>query len=71
MPDVSSTAPAVVKCWVALDVHKNSIVAAMLPASGGSPQLAQVETTERAMRRFVRGLGDPGTIALCYEAGRL
>ena len=69
MPDVSSTVPAEVKCWVALDVHKNSIVAAMLPASGGSPRLAQIETTERAIRRFVGGLGDPGTIALCYEAG--
>src|SRR5215210_1989316 len=69
MPDVSSTAPAEVTTWVALDVHKNSIVAAILPASGGKPRLAQIETTERAIRRFARDLGDPATIALCYEAG--
>jgi hypothetical protein len=31
MPDVSSTAPAQVRLWVALDVHKHSIVAATLP----------------------------------------
>lgn len=69
MPDVSSTAPAEVTTWVALDVHKHSIVAAILPASGGTPRLAQIETTERAIRRFARDLGDPATIALCYEAG--
>jgi transposase len=69
MPDVSSTAPAEVKSWVALDVHKNSIVAAILPASGDTPRLARIETTGRAIGRFVRGLGDPAAIALCYEAG--
>ncbi|MCA1678521.1 MAG: hypothetical protein LC777_06025 [Actinobacteria bacterium] len=43
MPDVSSTAPAEVTTWVALDVHKHSIVAAILPASGGEPRLRQIE----------------------------
>ncbi|MGI8594743.1 MAG: hypothetical protein ACR2ML_10340 [Solirubrobacteraceae bacterium] len=47
MPDVSSTAPAEATTWVALDVHKHSIVAAILPASGGKPRLRQIETTER------------------------
>ena len=69
MPDVSSTAPAEVTTWVALDVHKHSIVAAILPAAGGRPALVQLETTERAIRRFVRGLGDPAGLAVCYEAG--
>jgi transposase len=69
MPDVSSTAPAEVKFWVALDVHKNSIVAAVLPASGATPRVAQIETTERAIRRFVHGLGDSATIAVCFGAG--
>ena len=36
MPDVSSTAPADVRLWVALDVHKHSIVAATLPAAAGT-----------------------------------
>ena len=31
MPDVSSTAPAQVRTWVAIDAHKLSLVAAALP----------------------------------------
>lgn len=69
MPDVSSTAPADVRLWVALDVHKLSIVAATLPASGGRPEIYRIETTERAIRRFVDRLGGPDGLAVCYEAG--
>ncbi len=36
MPSVSSTAPANVNQWIGFDVHKNSLVASVLPASGGS-----------------------------------
>jgi hypothetical protein len=43
MPDVSSTAPASVRLWVALDVHKNSIVAATLPPAGGKAELQRIE----------------------------
>ena len=57
MPDVSSTAPADVRLWVALDVHKLSIVAATLPPVGGQPELHRIETTETAIRRFVDRLG--------------
>jgi hypothetical protein len=35
MPDVISCAPADVRLWVALDVHKLSIVSAVLTAEGG------------------------------------
>lgn len=45
MPDVSSHAPADVRLWVALDVHKVSIVAAILPPAGGPPELQRIETT--------------------------
>ena len=45
MPDVSSCAPADVRLWVALDVHKLSIVAATLPPSGGRPEIIRVENT--------------------------
>jgi transposase len=69
MPDVSSTAPTDVRRWVALDVHKLSIVAAMLPATGGQAELHRIETTERAIRRFVGRLGGPDGLAVCYEAG--
>ena len=57
MPDVSSSAPADVRLWVSLDVHKLSIVAARLPPEGGDPELERVESTEKAIRRFVERLG--------------
>jgi transposase len=69
MPDVSSTAPAQVRTWVAIDQHKLSLVAAMLPASGGAPEVVRLENTERAVRRFVEKLGGPEGLAVCYEAG--
>jgi len=55
--------------WVALDVHKLSIVAATLPASGGAPEVTRLENTERAIRRFIDRLGGPGGLAVAYEAG--
>jgi transposase len=58
-----------VRLWVALDVHKFSIVAATLPPTGGSPEVRRIETTERAIRRFVEGLGGPDGLAVAYEAG--
>lgn len=69
MPDVSSIAPADVRLWVALDVHKLSIVAATLPPTGGRPEVTKIETTEKAIRRLIARLGGPGGLAVCYEAG--
>ena len=69
MPDVSSTAPSDVRLWVALDVHKLSIVAATLPPTGGQPELHRIETTERAIRRFIDRVDGPEGLAVCYEAG--
>src|SRR6516165_10859660 len=69
MPDVSSTAPARVRTWVSIDQHKLSLVAATLPASGGAPEVVRLESTERAVRRFVDRLGGPEGLAVCYEAG--
>lgn len=69
MPDVTSIAPADVRLWVSLDVHKFSIVAATLPPVGGKPELSRIETTERAVRRFIDRLGGPEGLAVCYEAG--
>jgi transposase len=61
--------PADVRLWVSLDVHKFSIVAATLPPSGGKPEVSRIETTERAIRRFIDRLGGPEGLAVCYEAG--
>jgi transposase len=69
MPDVISTAPADVRLWVALDVHKFSIVAAVLPPAGGRPEVSRIETTEKAIRRFIQSLGGPEGLAVSYEAG--
>jgi transposase len=67
--DVTSFAPADVRLWVSLDVHKLSIVAATLPPAGGRPDVCRIETTERAIRRFIDRLGGPVGLAVCYEAG--
>lgn len=69
MPDVISTAPADVHLWVALDVHKFSIVAAVLPPAGGRPEVVRIETTGKAIRRFLKSLGGGEGLAVCYEAG--
>src|SRR5436305_10278395 len=69
MPDVSSNAPADVRLWVALDVHKLSIGAAILPPAGGRPEVQRIETTRVAIRRFIERLGGPEGLAVCYEAG--
>ena len=69
MSDVTSLAPADVRLWVSLDVHKLSIVAATLPPAGGKPEVSRIETTERAIRRFIDRLGGPEGLAVCYEAG--
>jgi transposase len=62
VPDVSSNQPADVRLFVALDVHKLSIVAATLPPAGGRQEVTRIETTEKAIRRFVKSL---------YRAGLL
>jgi transposase len=69
MPDVISLQPADVRTFVALDVHKLSIVAAALPPTGGRPEIHRIETTEKAIRRFIAKLGGPDGLAVCYEAG--
>jgi transposase len=69
MPDVSSIAPAEVRLWVVFDVHKNSLVAGVLPAVGGKPEVTRLENTERAVRRIVDRLGGPKGLAVAYEAG--
>jgi transposase len=69
VPDVSSCAPAEVRVWVALDVHKRSIVAATLPPLGGRPEVIRIEHTRKAIRGLIERLGGPAGLALAYEAG--
>jgi transposase len=70
MPDVTpSLHPGEVRRWAAIDQHKFSIVAAVLPPDGGKPEVCRIETTEKAVRRFIDRLGGPAGLAVCYEAG--
>jgi transposase len=69
MPDVNSNAPVVTATWVALDVHKNSITTATFAEATGEIALVQFEHSEKAIRRFLRRLGKPESLAVCYEAG--
>ena len=68
MPDASSTAPEYVDQWIVFDVHKNSLVAGVLPAAGGAPEVTRIENSERAVRRFLDRLGDREHL-VAYEAG--
>ena len=70
MPHVSSNASATTtRLWVALDVHKSSITAGVLPPSGGEVEIFQLEHTEKAIRRLIRRLGGPKGLTVSYEAG--
>jgi transposase len=70
MPDVTPCLhPGQVRGWVAIDQHKFSIVAAVLPPDGGKPEVSRIETTERAIRRFIAKQGGPEGLSVCYEAG--
>jgi transposase len=46
-----------------------SIVAATLPPTGGKLEVSRIETTEKAIRRFIDRLGGRRGLAVCYEAG--
>lgn len=66
MPDVTPCLrPGQVRRWVAFDQHKFSIVASVLPPDGGKPEVFRIETTERAIRRFIGKLGGPSGLSVC------
>jgi transposase len=70
MPEVGSNAQtATTTTYAALDVHKRSIVAGVLPASGGEVEVHELAHTEGALRRLVDRLGGPEGLAVCCEAG--
>jgi transposase len=46
-----------------------AIVAATLPPGGGKPELARIETTEKAIRRSIEKLAGTEGLAVSYEAG--
>jgi hypothetical protein len=60
-----------VRTWVASDQHKLSLVAAILPASGGAPEVVRLENSDPVVCWFIERLGGPEGLAVCYEAGRV
>ena len=70
MPDVTPCLhPGQVRRWVSFDQHKFSIVAGVLALDGGKPEVCRIETTEKAIRRFIDKQGGPAGLSVCYEAG--
>src|SRR5215211_3785106 len=69
MPDVSSTAAAEVRLWVALDVPSSRSWPRRCRSPGARRRCSGSETTAPAIGRFIRRLGGPAGLAVCYEAG--
>ncbi len=55
--------------FVGLDVHKSSITSAVLVPSADVAVVDRFYPDEASIRRFLSGLGDPGLVSVCYEAG--
>jgi hypothetical protein len=49
-----------VRLWVALDVHKHSIVAATLAPGGGSAEVQRIDNSERVIPRLIDPAGRAG-----------
>lgn len=54
---------------LAMDVHKNSISAAVLEAGATSPVADRVGTDDESVRRLLARFEDPRRVWACYEAG--
>jgi transposase len=55
--------------FVGLDVHKNSITSAVLEPGSDTALIDRFFPDDASIRRFVGALGDPASLAVCYEAG--
>src|SRR5438309_10082247 len=70
MPDATPCLlPDEVRRWISFDQHSFSIVVAVLPPDAGKPEVQRIETTEKAIRRFIDKQGGPEGLSVCYEAG--
>jgi transposase len=54
---------------LAMDVHKLSISAGVLPAGAVSPVVDKIGSDAESVRRLVGRFDDPGRVWACYEAG--
>jgi hypothetical protein len=67
VPDVSSSAPGVVRVRAALDVHKRTIVCASQcdDPRAGELKVQEVPNRERALRALIRRLGGSEGLVVC------
>lgn len=57
------------KIFVGMDVHKDSVVIAVLPADATEPTVEKrLPNERRSLRRFFERLGREGEVRACYEA---
>jgi len=54
--------------WVGMDVHQDSITAAILFPELSEPQIERLPGDLNAVRRMFRKLSDHGPVRSCYEA---
>jgi transposase len=54
--------------WVGLDVHKDSITAAVLEGDAGEAEVIRLHPDLLKVRRFFHRLGQRGRVQACYEA---
>lgn len=54
---------------LAMDVHKNTISAAVLEPGSVSPVVDKISSDDEMVRRLVRRFPEPGRVWACYEAG--
>jgi hypothetical protein len=66
VPSVSHLGPT----YLGLDVHKDTILVAILAPHREVPEVDRIPHDEASVRRLVGRLGDPHWLRACYEAGR-
>jgi transposase len=65
VPSVSHLGPT----YLGLDVHKDTILVAILAPHREVPEVDRIPHDEASVRRLVGRLGDPHWLRACYEAG--
>src|SRR6185437_3744279 len=56
--------------YVGLDVHAETITAAVAEMDGAVHDLGTIANAPAALRKLMRKLGPIGALRVCYEAGR-
>ena len=57
------------KIWIGMDVHKDTVMAAVYADVGGEPEVTkQLPNEARKLRRFFERWSERGEIRSCYEA---